>query len=378
MLPTTTSAADGRRRACAFSMLAAPAAWKHFRHARQQALEIRRRGVDRHTVAQARDTTKVERRRFGFRRIELERQPQRRLGVRKLETPRHDADDRARHAVDRDRPAQDRRIGVEARFPEALANDDGGRRAGAIVILAEPAAHERRRSEHTKETRARERGERTVRGPASSLRRNGEVDCSGTIRRHSREDMVVARVQEKRGVRDRQRAGRRRCEMGQLPAIVGQRPGGTFTIVTRRAVAIPSVSVDVAASVKAGTRRRRRAACRSCSTTRVGVASAHRVRSIRLDLGVQNRGMITCPPREKSETTIDVHVVQDAVDGPDLSARAESHTATDCRRAVGLRRPQRVASIVQILTTLAHCCWRSGSPTLCSIRPRSSRSTSRS
>jgi hypothetical protein len=71
-----------------------------------------------------------------------ERQPE--VGAeRKLHPLGHDADNRGRHVVDADRPAEDRRVGAVAQLPDAVAEDRDGRRSRLVVLREEIAAQER-------------------------------------------------------------------------------------------------------------------------------------------------------------------------------------------------------------------------------------------
>ena len=92
-------------------------------------------------------------------RVRLERLPQigarfgrdsgqeRRGAVRKLKRGRHDADDRHRLIVERQRRAERRRVAVEVLAPEHFADDgDGGR-----VVRPERPAAKRRHAEHLEE-----------------------------------------------------------------------------------------------------------------------------------------------------------------------------------------------------------------------------------
>ena len=65
------------------------------------------------------------------------------IGVRELHPLRHDADDRRRHVVDADRPADDRRVGTVAALPDAFAEHDDGIGAGLVVLRQEVAAADR-------------------------------------------------------------------------------------------------------------------------------------------------------------------------------------------------------------------------------------------
>jgi hypothetical protein len=69
-------------------------------------------------------------------------------GARQHQPGRRDADHRARDAVERDRPADDRRVATEAPLPEGVAEHDDARHAAALLVGREAAAEHRRRAEH--------------------------------------------------------------------------------------------------------------------------------------------------------------------------------------------------------------------------------------
>src|SRR5207244_2357944 len=77
------------------------------------------------------------------------RDPQ--LGLfRKLKLRRHDADDRVWVAVDRDRAADDRRIGGVAALPDAVAQEHYARSAGRVFFLPDLTSENRLDADHRK------------------------------------------------------------------------------------------------------------------------------------------------------------------------------------------------------------------------------------
>ena len=97
----------------------------------------------------------------------IERQRERHPDLRALhrEIDRHDADDRARDAVENNRLAHDVRIAGKALLPEAVAEDGDRRAAGLVLVLGDPAADDRRQLEHAKQARRHARCTDALRVP---------------------------------------------------------------------------------------------------------------------------------------------------------------------------------------------------------------------
>ena len=63
------------------------------------------------------------------------------------EALRHDSDQRAGRAIEREAPAQDRGVQVEPLLPHLVAHDEDGRRSGFPVFRSQAATHLRRHAE---------------------------------------------------------------------------------------------------------------------------------------------------------------------------------------------------------------------------------------
>jgi hypothetical protein len=75
-------------------------------------------------------------------RVELQGDPEIRIGLREREAGRHDADDRGGHPVEEDASPHDLRVAGEGALPQAVADDERADVPGQILVRAEGAAHE--------------------------------------------------------------------------------------------------------------------------------------------------------------------------------------------------------------------------------------------
>src|SRR5688500_17577720 len=105
------------------------------------------------------------------RRIECERHPGFHLVVEKLESRRHDADNRALPGADRGLFAEDLRVGGEPRLPQLMAENDYELISDRVLFGQEGATHERLHAQRSKERLADKLGLDLFRfaGPAREI-----------------------------------------------------------------------------------------------------------------------------------------------------------------------------------------------------------------
>src|SRR5947208_3983846 len=80
---------------------------------------------------------------------------------------RQNADDRRRHAVDRDRASHDLWISAEAMLPQRVPDHDRRRRSRTMIVLCEHSTNHRSRAEHREEFWSDERGTDVLRCAAA-------------------------------------------------------------------------------------------------------------------------------------------------------------------------------------------------------------------
>ena len=167
-------------------------------------------------------------------------------------------------ALEREGPAEDRRVRAEPRGPEVPRERDDPLGPGASVVHAEPASQHRRHSQHREVVRRDARAVQRLRRARTGERGDGAVECRDVLEA-ARLSRAPRPIRRRGNAPELAEKSPRWSPRGRRSRVGSRKGSGSSTTAWRSekiavAAAMPRASVATAEAVKPGLRERERSA----------------------------------------------------------------------------------------------------------------------